>query len=189
MAVADVHHLEPAADVVAIGRETHLHRFDHAHVAEDRGFFHIHVMRGEKQTDVQLFGKNDVFLLRHLEGLAEFRRRPDEGIATPLELDDVRAVRVRHLGLLGVAALHFAVLHGHQPLAVQRAVHVGGVEVEAARHDAGLALRSVPAPTHSTCACTRSRPSSCGTRTRRVSPSVHAARAQGVICDAALWVV
>ena len=142
MAIGDVEDLELAADVVAVRLEAHLHRLDHAHVAENRALLHVRVVRGQENTHVQFLGQVDVFLLHHLEGFAETCRRPDEGLADALELHDFRALGGFHLHLLGVAALGLAELHGGEAIAVQCAVDVGVVELQrAARHDAGLAVR------------------------------------------------
>ena len=78
LAGRDVHHLEVAADVVAIRRPAGLRRHDDADVAEDRLLRHLRVVRADEQADVDLVAEIDVGHLRARERLAELRDRHDE---------------------------------------------------------------------------------------------------------------
>ncbi len=130
----DVHHLQVAADVVAIRRPAGLRRNHDAHVAEDRLLRHLRIVRTHEQTDIDVVAEIHIGHFRSRERLAELRDRHDELAAGPFELDDVRRLG-RRFRLLRDAALRAAELERCQAVAVDGRVDVGGFRVERLAHD------------------------------------------------------
>ena len=130
----DVHHLEVAADVVAIGHPARLGRHDDADVAERRRLLDRGVVRAGEQADVDVGTEIGAVELGVHHRLAEPGDAHDEPSSFALQLEDVGALdgrldRRRH------AAGHLPVLQRGEAVAVQHGVDVGRIGLEALADD------------------------------------------------------
>ena len=141
MPAGHVEDLEVAPDVVPIGNEPLPGGPDDAHVAEDRPLEHLRVVRAEEEPHEHVVAQTEVGELHGGEGIAEAGGGEGIGVALPLELDDVRALRLR-ADLLRDRARGASVLERGQPVAVHGGVGVGRVGLQAAAdHPAQLPVR------------------------------------------------